>query len=1108
MRKSQISIFIVMGLVVLITAGIVFYIRGVSVEKTEVEPAVIMEVPFEREAIIAYIRDCINQESKPLIEELGRQGGTLNRSYPFRVYPGIFYTESNPYRDPVTGLTATDLITHYYPVNYTYFCVQQGNSGCVNSLITRKTMEEELNNAIREGLDSCINLEQFEERGYNVVAGSNKIKTTIASEEVNVLLNFPITISKEGVSLEIDNTASVIKSDLGKLYDLAVEITNKEITLGYFDEDDFMGNSGGEVQIEKHKPYPDTIYSLKKYNKDTNQEYVFNFAIMGRDSVSHIGLPSFSTIMNPYCNMLDGNCYANSDPAYCIQLGGISSATPECGGASIYVDGCVNCNDCGAHKHGDSWCVYDSIVGDGYDYVGSRHYKQTCINGRIYDTECRDFREELCTEDPVAKKAVCRINRWHDCAEQTDRIDCEDNSKRDCTWSEWLVDEATPSYGLQRKNRRCHPQVPPGFRFWEGHSEQVCNVANEWRRCDGYSCPLVWTEAVMQYCYFQGDCGDYRNVADEVSITHYNVEEPRDYIYLDDGLTNLADSPDNKLGLPLYNRAQDPLGGNEFSNSQGNYEAIFNAANDWFEEASSWEVCDFCECVGDAPTGGCVFDESIFSTVICRPWGASISGEDCGKCGEDPLKPCTEYMCKSLGSKCVYEQNITMGLGVCYEYSELDRVGPKITYDGSVLGDFTVEADSLIGIDADGYWICNGDSCDDAGIDPYSILIFVVNLSEEAQCKLSPLPDIDYEDIPSFGVSGIYDKLYPILMRVYSFEDAKKQVLDFAKLDTVLSLSQLGRIETQVTKMKQDAIDIANEFNQPIDEAELNQMEADFRTYTVPNLRDFYDQMGYAIQEILVQMESRNVILFLKCQDRAGNENEREFFVKYTIGEDRTAPLIIKLNPPNATAISGSFRLVVSLNEPSICKYSIGSDKSYETMDQTMDCAISEFDANFGLYECSELIPDLGSDVEIYVKCADQPPITRRYNLHLLESTEFSVESEDYSNMIFLDDLYTINVTNDLILRNNNTKINVRTNTVTLNLFMDEESDCRYNESYVDFNAMGDTIICNPYGDKYLCSQSFAGIPGNRSYYIGCRDVAVSTPNINSGSYFLKYFRT
>ena len=78
---------------------------------------------------------------------------------------------------------------------------------------------------------------------------------------------------------------------LGRVFDLAVSITNNEITIEHFNKDDWMLEYGAEIQIEKHKPYPDTIYSLTKHNLVTDEDYIFNFAVQGLDTVSLAGRP-------------------------------------------------------------------------------------------------------------------------------------------------------------------------------------------------------------------------------------------------------------------------------------------------------------------------------------------------------------------------------------------------------------------------------------------------------------------------------------------------------------------------------------------------------------------------------------------------------------------------------------------------------------------------------------------------------------------------------------------------------------------------------------------------------------------------------------------------
>ena len=155
-----------------------------------------------------------------------------------------------------------------------------------------------------------------------------------------------------------------------------------------------------------------------------------------------------------------------------------------------------------AKKLGESWCIYDGPVGFGRDYVGSRHFKASCINGEEVVEPCRDFREEYCTQSysqgtatteigslyrlltenvpqlvgassPLSRlfgqgsgysEAACRENRVDSCAQcnefssTNDAIACcNERAYRDCYF--------LPA-GVTKKGGTCVPLVPPGLRFW------------------------------------------------------------------------------------------------------------------------------------------------------------------------------------------------------------------------------------------------------------------------------------------------------------------------------------------------------------------------------------------------------------------------------------------------------------------------------------------------------------------------------------------------------------------------------------------------------------------------------------------------------------------
>jgi len=60
---------------------------------------------------------------------------------------------------------------------------------------------------------------------------------------------------------------------------------------------------------------------------------------------------------------------------------------------------CVDEKDNGKTRiNGESWCVYDGVVGGGNDVVGSRHFREVCVNGEIRTEPCADYRKEICVE--------------------------------------------------------------------------------------------------------------------------------------------------------------------------------------------------------------------------------------------------------------------------------------------------------------------------------------------------------------------------------------------------------------------------------------------------------------------------------------------------------------------------------------------------------------------------------------------------------------------------------------------------------------------------------------------------------------------------------------
>jgi len=265
------------------------------------------------------------------------------------------------------------------------------------------------------------------------------------------------------------------------------------------------------------------------------------------------------------CDYILGSSCAEWDGV--LGIGGPSDGDYYCKASE-----CVDRNG-DKRLNGESWCVYDGKVGNGLDPVGSRHFREICIDGDVQVEACSDFRNEVCISGSIDTSkgdfgtAACRVNRWRDCTFQGNRDDCLNADQRDCIWESEVTGLqlaggdpnsgttfSNPSLGdgfgnptndggffsspsLDPDNGICVPSFPPGLEFWEDSgSNNVCGQArgqctviyekglidNSWSVKSGEECLSEdWAASANKVCASLGDCGGYVNYVGEFSGDGY-----------------------------------------------------------------------------------------------------------------------------------------------------------------------------------------------------------------------------------------------------------------------------------------------------------------------------------------------------------------------------------------------------------------------------------------------------------------------------------------------------------------------------------------------------------------------------------------------------------
>ncbi|MEK6816347.1 MAG: hypothetical protein AABY09_01935 [Nanoarchaeota archaeon] len=138
-------------------------------------------------------------------------------------------------------------------------------------------------------------------------------------------------------------------------------------------------------------------------------------------------------------------------------------------------------------------------------------------------------------------------------------------------------------------------------------------------------------------------------------------------------------------------------------------------------------------------------EATVKYTMTCKPWQAPTGSTDCEKCN-DPMKPCSEYKCKSLGQNCAIVNAGTTN-ETCISLNVNDVNSPIITPDKTRMQPYTTtdtteEANKGVRINEK--------------IRAFSPVSFSLLTNEPAQCKYAFLPATKFEQMTDYFGSSMF----------------------------------------------------------------------------------------------------------------------------------------------------------------------------------------------------------------------------------------------------------------------------------------------------------------------------------------------------------------
>lgn len=203
-KRGQITIFLVVGVVILLLSAAFFYISA-KLEKKSLEIEQKEEVSFNwvKPSLQSVIENCMKETADPSVYLLAIQGG-------------IIYPEED----------SQILLTDYGAVNYAWLNGAKG--------LSKEKMEKDLAEYLETYIDFCVgSFETFTKQGIIVTPDYDKINADfkIAPTFIDIQLKFPLKVElPNGDKLEMNTFSARLGSSLGKLVETAEKLDFPDVS--------------------------------------------------------------------------------------------------------------------------------------------------------------------------------------------------------------------------------------------------------------------------------------------------------------------------------------------------------------------------------------------------------------------------------------------------------------------------------------------------------------------------------------------------------------------------------------------------------------------------------------------------------------------------------------------------------------------------------------------------------------------------------------------------------------------------------------------------------------------------------------------------------------
>jgi hypothetical protein len=222
--KAQVTLFVIIGLVILIVIGAALYV--ISIKKTPTQPS--ENIPAELQPFKNQVEQCLLQTAKEGFIVAGQHGGYVNPEQ-FGILPieGRETSTAGIYFAPGSNIT----IPYWYYMSTSDTCKTCEFRSKRPAMLKSPgipSIESEVASYINEHIKSCIDYTEFEKRGYSFNMLKNPSATVlIGKENIKLLLTYPYEIKKGSTISRVSIFDQTLNFNFKRIYDVATTITQE-----------------------------------------------------------------------------------------------------------------------------------------------------------------------------------------------------------------------------------------------------------------------------------------------------------------------------------------------------------------------------------------------------------------------------------------------------------------------------------------------------------------------------------------------------------------------------------------------------------------------------------------------------------------------------------------------------------------------------------------------------------------------------------------------------------------------------------------------------------------------------------------------------------------